>query len=81
MTKQVKTEEILLPRKGESAAVTLKVKTAALCYERIWSTSDDVVPKSIRCWGGSPAELDGRGLAADWKSKVERGKLASARGG
>lgn len=77
MTKRVKTEEILLPRRGESSAITLKVKTAALCYERIWSTSDDVVPKSIRCWGGSPAELDGRGLAADWNIKTKRAPIAA----
>jgi hypothetical protein len=70
-------EKILLPRKGESAAITLKVKTAALCYERIWSTSNDVVPESIRCWGGSPAELDGRGLAADWNIKTKRAPIVA----
>lgn len=63
MTKQVKTEEILLPSKSESAAITLKCKTAALCYDRIWwpsekhAPSDAIVPKSIRCFGGTPGEL------------------------
>jgi len=30
-----KSEEIVLPRKGESAAITLKAKTAGLCYDRV----------------------------------------------
>jgi len=68
---------ILLPRKGESAAITIKVKTAALCYDRIWSTSNDAVPEAIRCWGGSPAELDGRGLAADWNIKTKRAPIVA----
>ena len=76
--KDSKTSEgILLPRRGESAAITLKVKTAALCYDRIWSTSNDVVPETIRCWGGSPAELDGRGLAADWNIKTKRAPIVA----
>lgn len=76
--KDSKTSEgILLPRRGESAAITLKVKTAALCYDRIWSASNDVVPETIRCWGGSPAELDGRGLAADFNIKTRRAPIAA----
>ena len=70
-------EQVLLPAVGESAAISLKPKTAALCYDRIWSTSDTVVPKAIRCWGGSPAELDGRGLAADWNMKTNRAPIAA----
>jgi len=56
-------EEILLLSKSESAAITLKCKTAALCYDRIWwpseksAPSDYIVPKSIRCFGGTPGEL------------------------
>jgi len=76
--KDSKTSEgILLPKKGESAAITLKVKTAALCYDRIWSTSNDVVPETIRCWGGSPAELDGRGLAVAFNIKTKRAPIAA----
>lgn len=70
-------EQVLLPAEGESAAISLKPKTAALCYDRIWSASDTVVPKAIRCWGGSPAELDGRGLAADWNMKTNRAPIAA----
>ena len=69
MTKEAK---ILLPLANETAAITLKPKTAALCYDRIWGTSDDAVPPSIRCWGGSKAELSGTGLAADFNIKTKR---------
>ena len=70
-------ERILLPRRGESAAITHKVKTAALCYDRIWSPSNDVVPETIRCWGGSPAELDKRGLAVDLNIKSKRAPIVA----
>lgn len=51
-------EQILLPSEGESAAIPMdKFRTAALCYDRIWSPADELVPRSIRCFGGSPAEL------------------------
>ena len=70
-------EQVLLPARGEIAAISPKPKTAALCYDRIWSTSDIVVPKAIRCWGGSPAELDGRGLAADWNIKTSKAPIAA----
>ncbi|MDD5326662.1 MAG: hypothetical protein PHY02_02480 [Phycisphaerae bacterium] len=64
--------EIILPSDGETAAITLKPKTAALCFDRIWATSDDVAPRSIRCWGGTQEELNGLGLAADWNIKTKR---------
>ena len=74
MTKEGK---ILLPIANETAAITLKPKTAALCYERVWGTSDDVVPPSIRCWGGSKAELSGTGLAADFNIKTGRAPIVA----
>ncbi len=70
-------EQVLLPLEGERAAISPKPKTAALCYDRIWSPSDTVVPKVIRCWGGSPAELNGRGLAADWNIKTNRAHIVA----
>jgi hypothetical protein len=50
-------EEVLLPMAGESAGIAAHNKTAALCYDRIWGCSDDVVPRAIRCFGGSRAEV------------------------
>lgn len=53
---------ILLPKAGESSAVTDKVKTAALCYDRIWCPHenvfqwDDEFPECIRFFGGTAAE-------------------------
>jgi hypothetical protein len=70
-------ERIALPSQGERAAISVKVKTAALCYDRVWATSDDVVPKEVRVWGGSTAELDGRGLAADFNIKTNRAPIAA----
>lgn len=76
--KEFKTsEEVVIPCQGESAAISLKPKTAALCYDRIWATSDAVVPRAIRCWGGSPAELNGRGLAADWNIQTKRAPIVA----
>ncbi len=76
--KEFKTsEEVVVPCQGESAAISLKPKTAALCYDRIWATSDAVVPRAIRCWGGSPAELNGRGLAADWNIQTHRAPIVA----
>ena len=74
MTKEAK---ILLSSANETAAITLKPKTAALCYERVWGTSDDVAPPSIRCWGGSKAELSGKGLAADFNIKTGRAPIVA----
>jgi len=74
MTKEAK---ILLPLANETAAIALKPKTAALCYDRVWGTSDDVVPPSIRCWGGSKAELSGTGLAADFNIKTDRAPIVA----
>ena len=65
-------KDVLLPAKDETVAISYKPKTAALCYDRVWSPSDTVVPKVIRCWGGTTAELNGRGLAADWNIKTNR---------
>jgi len=56
-------EEVLLPSEGESVAISTKEKTAALCYDRILiprvgNPETVEVPKSIRCFGNSPAEVD-----------------------
>lgn len=59
-------EEILLPEKEQTVAIAAKNKTAALCYDRIWSLSkrlidceqEDLVPKEIRCFGGTDVELN-----------------------
>ncbi len=72
--------KILLPSEDETAAITLKPKTAALCFDRVWATSDDVAPKPIRCWGGTQAELNGTGLAADFNIKTGRAPLAAVIG-
>jgi len=70
-------ERIILPAEGESSAISVKVKTAALCYDRVWATSDQVVPKGVRVWGGSSAELNGRGLAVDFNIKTNRAPIAA----
>ena len=70
-------EKILLPSVNETAAITLKPKTAALCFDRVWGTSDDIVPPSIRCWGGTQAELSGTGLAADFNIKTKRAPIVA----
>ena len=52
-------ENASLPDKTESVAVTFaKPKTAALCYDRVWDPTGQVVPESIRCSGSSPAECN-----------------------
>ena len=71
------TGEIVLPSAGETAAISLRVKTAALCYDRVWAVSNNVVPDDIRVWGGSDAELGGEGLAADWNMKTNRAPIAA----
>jgi hypothetical protein len=70
-------EKLLLPSVNETAAIALKPKTAALCYDRVWGTSDDIVPRPIRCWGGTKAELSGKGLAADFNIKTNRAPIAA----
>jgi hypothetical protein len=57
-------KEILLPSKSESVAIAPgNEKTAALCYDRVWSPSaiwratDCVVPDCIRFFGGTDAEV------------------------
>lgn len=70
-------EKILLPSVNETAAITLKPKTAALCFDRVWGTSDDIVPPSIRCWGGTQVELSGTGLAADFNVKTNRAPIVA----
>ncbi len=69
--------EILLPSEGETAAITLKPKTAALCFDRVWATSNDVAPQSIRCWGGTQTELNGTGLAADYNIQSNRSPIVA----
>ena len=69
--------KILLPAQDETAAITLKPKTAALCFDRVWATSDDTVPESIRCWGATAPELNGVGLAADFNIKTNRAPIVA----
>lgn len=64
--------KILLPIESETVAITLRPKTAALCYDRVWAASDDVAPETIRCWGATIAEINGVGLAADFQIKTQR---------
>lgn len=64
-------EEVLLPREGESAAIAVKEKTAALCYERVWSPSDELIPKAVRCFGGSAQELRIVSMANDREKYME----------
>lgn len=55
-------EKVLLPERGESAAIASKIKTAALCYERVWCPPENVFnwvekfPEEIRFFGGTEAE-------------------------
>lgn len=51
-----KSQEILLPRAGETVAIARKYKTAALIYDRIWGIATDDIPESIRCFGETKAE-------------------------
>ena len=46
----------LLPRPKETVAISLKPKTAALCFNRVWAYSDELVPRSIRFFGGTLRE-------------------------
>lgn len=48
--------EDLIPSKNETAALSVKPKTAALCYDRVWAPTNDLVPDSIRCYAGTPFE-------------------------
>jgi len=57
--------EIILPSKGETVAVAMKPKTAALCYDRVWEPpiptlhgTYDSGPKDIICFGGTDVELE-----------------------
>jgi len=70
-------ERLLLPSEVETAAIALKPKTAALCYDRVWGASDGIVPRSIRCWGGTQAEVSGKGLAADYNIKTGRAPIVA----
>ena len=70
-------EKLLLPSEDETAAIALKPKTAALCYDRVWGTSDDIVPRPIRCWGGTQPEMSGKGLAADYNIKTSRSPIVA----
>ena len=67
----------MLPSANQTAAITLKPKTTALCYDRVWGTSDDVVPPTIRCWGGTQVESSGTGLAADFNMKTDRAPIVA----
>jgi len=65
-------EEILLPRKGEGAVITSKVKTAGLCYDRVWCPPENVFgwgeefPEAVRFFGGTVVE---RTISFDIKNK------------
>jgi hypothetical protein len=51
-----------LPTKGENATVTSRVKTAALCYDRVWCPPENVFewceefPEKTRFFGGTKEE-------------------------
>lgn len=52
----------LLASPGENVAVTLnKIKTVALCYDRVWcpllENEHKQIPKQIRCWNISPLKI------------------------
>jgi len=70
-------DNLLIPSENETAAIALKPKMAALCYDRIWGTSDDIVPRPIRCWGGTRTEVSGKGLAADYNIKSNRAPVVA----
>ena len=49
--------EILLPSEGETAAISMKPKTAALYYDKVWHPYSTKFPESIRCFGGTEIEM------------------------
>jgi len=56
--KEVKySDKIILPSKGDTVAIASRSKTAALCYDKIWSPLYEEVPESLRCFGGSKEEI------------------------
>lgn len=63
MSNKKSKEKILLPAKEETAAISLKPRTAALCYDRVWSPTDTLireylfVPEPIVCFGGTDQEI------------------------
>lgn len=72
--------QVVLPSSGQTTAISIKPKTAALCYDRVWAASDDVVPPGIRVWGGTGVEEGGLGLAGNWNIKTNRAPIASMLG-
>jgi len=61
----VEGSSVSLPSKGESVAISLNPKTAALCYERVWSSWEGRVPQPIRCFGGTWMERSLYGFRLD----------------
>jgi hypothetical protein len=75
------TETVLLPGERETSAIAIGTeKTAALCYDRIWSPSSrwrvlgDPVPDSIRFYGGTAPEV--AMLRSLWKRERCLSKIA-----
>lgn len=58
-------DPVCLPTKGESVAISLSPKTAALCYDRVWSFWEGRVPQPIRCFGGTWTERSLAGFRFD----------------
>ncbi len=69
--------QVVLPLSGETTTISMKPKTAALCYDRVWAASDDVVPAGIRVWGGTEVEQGDLGLAANWNIQTNRAPVAA----
>jgi len=65
-------DKIILPSGGETVAIAHKGKTAALCYNRIWSPLYEEVPNSIRCFGGSREELAWVRILSDMDSAAKK---------
>lgn len=64
--------QVLLPAQSESAVVTSKVKTGALCYDRVWCPLENIFgwgeefPEGVRFFGGTSVE---RTISFDIKDK------------
>ncbi len=57
-------KKLVLPDSQETVAVALSPKTAALCFDRVWASSDYLVPRRFRCYGGTSMEDPREGLPA-----------------
>lgn len=53
-----------LPSASETAVITAYPKLAALCFDRVWSPFQNVVPDPVRCWGATEIERSALGVLA-----------------